>query len=516
MGRSLYQKVKIDLNMTNRLFILFCGFHLLIWTLLPTFVYQNPPTDSLEGLAWGRLWLWGYEKHPFLAPWLTAFFTDTFGAVGWPIYLLSQLCVITCFWGTFQLAKKFLKPLLALVSVLMLEGITYYNLSSPVFDPNVLMLPLWAWISYFAYYYFFDINNKLVWTLGLFIGLSLVTKYESAILIIILILFVLSLEKKRDFILNRKFLFMILSANIIVFPNIMWLYHHHFNAVFYAVDELNQSAASPSLLKIIFQRIYEPIKFIFEQVGNALGFFILFFSLNFKSTQKQGNHELKVDEKEKMRFLSFIALGPTVFTIIFSCITGSHLVSRWAFPFYSNIGIYFLKKYESSLLFENIRRFRFTFFFLNAILIIGMILYFLIVPYLFKRNYHSDSFPGQNIANYVTTRWHEKFNSKLPYIAGDHHVVVNISSFSNDHPVPFFNWDPQQSPWVITKNFISAGSVFILWLKDGEQKDEIKLLHQQYPALRNDEYKEFSRLINGNKAEKIKLWIAYLPSATSL
>ena len=50
----------------------FCALHLIIWALLPAILQHNAPLDVVEGWAWGTQWLWGYEKHPWLAPWLTA------------------------------------------------------------------------------------------------------------------------------------------------------------------------------------------------------------------------------------------------------------------------------------------------------------------------------------------------------------------------------------------------------------------------------------------------------------
>src|SRR5579871_6095602 len=132
---------------TRNLFFIVCLIHLLVWTVLPAIMIHNPPTDSLEGLVWGRLWQWGYPKHPFLAPWLTAFFTDLFHVVGWPIYLIAQLSCIACFWGVWFLAKQLLRPWQALIAAMLLTTVQYYNISAYIFDPNVLMLPMWAWLA---------------------------------------------------------------------------------------------------------------------------------------------------------------------------------------------------------------------------------------------------------------------------------------------------------------------------------------------------------------------------------
>ena len=56
--------------------------------------------------------------------------------------LLSQLCVITAFYYTWLLSKKILKnKILSLISIMLLEGIFFYNFTTPEFNVNVCQLP---------------------------------------------------------------------------------------------------------------------------------------------------------------------------------------------------------------------------------------------------------------------------------------------------------------------------------------------------------------------------------------
>ena len=119
-----------------RWFYFFLAVHLFVWTVIPSVIRGNIPEDTAEGIAWGNLWALGYNKHPFLAPWLTAGMTDLFDTVGWPVYLLSQLSVVICFWATWRLARQFLPEAQAFMSVFLLEGIYYYNVASQQFNPN--------------------------------------------------------------------------------------------------------------------------------------------------------------------------------------------------------------------------------------------------------------------------------------------------------------------------------------------------------------------------------------------
>src|SRR5579872_3260097 len=110
----------------ERWFYIFLAAHLLCWTLTPLLVRYNLPLDSIEGTIWGHQLEWGYDKNPYLNGWLTALATRLGGQSGWMIYLFSQLSVIACFFAMWQLAKKILPPVYALLSVLLLENIQYY------------------------------------------------------------------------------------------------------------------------------------------------------------------------------------------------------------------------------------------------------------------------------------------------------------------------------------------------------------------------------------------------------
>jgi len=131
-------------SLARRWFWLFCLLHIVVWTLIPAITRGNPPFDSVEGVAWGNQWQWGYDKHPFLAPWITAITVRIFHAVDWPIYFLGACSIAIAFIAVWKLASKCLPPLHALCSVMILEGIYYHNIAASQFNPNVLMVPLWA------------------------------------------------------------------------------------------------------------------------------------------------------------------------------------------------------------------------------------------------------------------------------------------------------------------------------------------------------------------------------------
>ena len=82
-------------NKQLNLFYIFLCLHLVLWTVVPTFVNQNLPLDTIEALAWGSNLDWGFNKHPPLSAFIVEIFYQIFGNQDWAYYFLSQLFV--CF-----------------------------------------------------------------------------------------------------------------------------------------------------------------------------------------------------------------------------------------------------------------------------------------------------------------------------------------------------------------------------------------------------------------------------------
>ena len=106
--------------------------------------------DTIEALAWGSDLDWGYNKHPPLSAWAADIFYRIFGNQDWAYYFLSQLFVVLSFFIIFQFSKDFFKNQnLGLISILLLEGIYFYNFTTPEFNVNICQLPFWTLTVYF-------------------------------------------------------------------------------------------------------------------------------------------------------------------------------------------------------------------------------------------------------------------------------------------------------------------------------------------------------------------------------
>jgi hypothetical protein len=126
------------------------GAHLLIWTVLPILVSPNLQLDLAEDLALGKEWQLGYWKHPPLPWWTADLIYRLLGHVD-AVYLLGPLAAVVCFYGVWLLARALVGPVQALLAVLTLEGVHFYNFSVVKFAHDQMQLPFWAFTGLFLH-----------------------------------------------------------------------------------------------------------------------------------------------------------------------------------------------------------------------------------------------------------------------------------------------------------------------------------------------------------------------------
>ena len=109
------------------------------------------------------------------------------------LYLLSQIFVIFSFFIVFQLSEKiFNNKTLSFLSVILLEGIYFYNFTTPEFNVNVCQLPFWSLTVFYAWKIFDGkkINIYDCFYLAIFSAIGFQSKYLFMYLLVsIFILF---------------------------------------------------------------------------------------------------------------------------------------------------------------------------------------------------------------------------------------------------------------------------------------------------------------------------------------
>ena len=342
----------------NRLFYYFLFTHLVIWTLIPSITNHNLPLDTIEALAWGSNLDWGFNKHPPLSALAVEIFYQIFGPHDWAYYFLSQLFVITAFYFVYKLSKEILNTERhALFSVLLLEGIYFYNFTTPEFNVNICMLPFWAMTGYYAYKCLKDNLTKDYIILGIVAVLGFLTKYLFIYLLAGIKIFYIFYIKKNNFKIN--YIIPGIIFLLILTPHLIWLVENNYITITYGLKRTGE-------IKSYLDHIILPLTFVGKQIGILVPFFIMLFIL-IKSLKT--NFSLK---DQNFLYLLSITILPIIFILLTSAIMGAKIRTMWMTPFYLFLGTLLIYLFQNNINFNNLKVFNYTFIFL-----------FLISPFLY-------------------------------------------------------------------------------------------------------------------------------------
>ena len=400
----------------NNLFFVFLFIHLLLWVLAPSLTNKNLPLDTIEALAWGSNLDWGFNKHPPLSAFAVEIFYRIFGTNDWAYYLLSQLFVIVGFIAVYKFSNEILNnQKLALLSVLLLEGIYFYNFTTPEFNVNVAQLPFWALTVYYTWRCIkYDKSIDYVF-LGLFAGLGILSKYLFIYLIIgIKLVFIYFLRKGKKIKFSHYFIAGPITL-LILLPHIIWLTENNYMTITYGLQRTGGVGS------FIDHLIY-PLIFLTKQIGLLAPFLFISFFLVKKITPKLNLKD------EKLVFLFLTTIAPIFLMLLTSMIMGAKIRTMWMTPFYLFSGTFIIYIFKSQINLNKLQNFASIFLIL---FIFSPLTYaYISITQTEKRT----DFPGKQKAKEVQSLWDQKYKSEIYYVIGDEWYAGNLSYHLKSRP----------------------------------------------------------------------------------
>ena len=335
----------------NKKLFIFLSTHLIIWTLVPSITNNNLPLDTIEALAWGSSLEWGFNKHPPMSAFAAELFYQIFKNQDWSYYLLSQIFVITSFYIVYKFAEEFLENKShAFFSILLLEGVYFYNFTTPEFNVNVCQLPFWSLTVLYAWKCIKYDKLKDYLLLGLFIACGLLSKYLFAYLVLSVgLLFTCLIVREKK--IRTKSLVIVPTFLLLLWPHLMWLVDSNYITVTYG---LNRTGGEANLLSHLTQ----PIIFL----GKQLGILIPFALMSFFIIPKLKTNIRFADRK--FVFLLFVNLTPLALVFLTSMAMGIKIRTMWMNPFYLFFGVFVIYIFQSKISINNLKKFYYTFVFL--------------------------------------------------------------------------------------------------------------------------------------------------------
>ncbi|MDM0112296.1 glycosyltransferase family 39 protein [Variovorax sp. J22R133] len=426
--------------------------HVLLWTLLPTLFLKNASLDMVEALAWGHEWQLGYEKDPPLWPWITEAITAWSGKGLWPAYLAAQLCVGTVFLATWHLGRRVTSNREALVGVLLLEGIFYFNYPTPEFNDIVLQMPfaaIFGWLLHRA----LTANRLVDWCLsGLFAGLGLWSRYSMGAYIAPVVVFVLLHPLARRRLAQPGPWLMLLTAFLVFLPHMHWILRSDFISIIYVGGRAPAVGASAEYLARL-------LPFAKAQLAAFIPMLALTAMLfRWRSAEPREQSDLR---RFNQAYLAVLALGPMAFSIGLSVVTQRLPRVMWAAPLVCFAGLFAATTIRPVLTPERLRWFGRAWL---VVLLLPAASFALIQ--LYRPTIVGDEgrtqFPGQQLASEVTSRWSAQTGKHLRYVIGDTWHAGNAAFYSADRPsVLFAHCGYRGNPWVTPEKLKESGAVLV-------------------------------------------------------
>jgi 4-amino-4-deoxy-L-arabinose transferase-like glycosyltransferase len=356
---------------------------------------------------------------------MSAFFPEVFyqifGSQDWVYYLLSQIFVIISFYYIFKFSNEiFNNKILALISVLLIEAIYFYNFTTPEFNVNVCQLPFWSLTVYYSWKIYSGKEIKFLdcFLVGLFAAFGFLSKYLFIYLLVsidLLFIYLIFFKKERKF--DFKYLITIEVFLVVLVPHLIWLNNNEFITITYGLARTGLEQSS------FVDHIKFPVIFLLKQVGILIPFLILIwllitkikFNLNFKD--------------KKLLFLLAINILPIFLMFLTSLITGSKIRIMWMTPFYLFFGTLFVYLFQAQINIKKLKPF-----------MLGFIFFFFLSPILYayvsisKDNKRTD-YPGKEIAVKTQYAWDQQFDSKINVVLGDEWNAGNLSYHLKSRPL---------------------------------------------------------------------------------
>jgi len=412
--------MKIKIININKMLALFLFSHLVIWTLVPSISNDNLPLDTIEALAWGSNMDWGFSKHPPLSAFVIEIFYQIFGSHDWAYYFLSQLFIVLTFFIVFKFSEDFFKKsIYSLISILLLEGIFFYNFTSPEFNVNVCQLPFWALTVLYAWRGFKNNNSNDWLLLGVFAALGVLSKYIFIYLLIPLDIFFIYLLIKKE--INFKWLIAFFTFLLVLLPHIVWLMENNYTTISYAFHRSVQINSS------ILNHFSYPLAFTAKQIGILIPFFLMALTLITKFKFK-----FKINFKDKkLIFLLVVNIFPLILIFLTSLFLGSKIRTMWMTPFYLFMGVLIMYLIQNYISLKKFKVFLITF--LTLFLLSPLIYLYISIAQTDKRT----DYPGKEISQVVESKWEENFINKIGVVSGDEWHGGNLSYHLSSRP----KWD---------------------------------------------------------------------------
>jgi 4-amino-4-deoxy-L-arabinose transferase-like glycosyltransferase len=433
----------------------FLALHLVVWTALPALLYPNLPLDLIEALTYGREWQLGYDKLPPL-PWWSIELLHRVIGLDAAYYALAQLAVIAAFAAVWATARPLVGAAGALVALLILDGLHYFNYTAAKFNHDVIQLPLWA-LAGWAFHAGLRRGRLHHWALlGLAVGAALWAKYFVVMLAAPLALFLLLDRDARKALATPGPWIALALAFLVMAPHLLWLVRNDFLPLAYA-----SARAAP--VRGPLDHLLRPVEFAVGQLVFMLPALLiaaaLFWPKSPAPARAGGAPAVPADAFDR-RIVTLLAFGPAAAMVALCALSGRGTIAMWGYPLWLFLGLWLVLQAGAPAP-ARLTRIATVWAGVFVVFALAFTVNYSLLPALDHR-YRAVFFPGDRLADELARRFRTATGRPLAYVVGEMWDGGNVAHYAREQPRVLIDGDPRRAPWIDLGDLINKGAV-VVW-----------------------------------------------------
>jgi 4-amino-4-deoxy-L-arabinose transferase-like glycosyltransferase len=205
---------------------------------------QDIHIDMSEQFMLARDLAFGYAKHPPLTMLIVRAWFGVFPATDWAYYLLAMANAALALWICWRLCGEFLADDKRALGLALLTFVPFFNFHALKFNPNTVLIPLWAATTWFFLRSFAGRRALDAAFAGLCAAAAMYGKYWSFVLLLALGIAALADPRRAQYFRSAAPWITVLAGAAAITPHVVWLFANDFAPFSYAV--LVHGEASPT------------------------------------------------------------------------------------------------------------------------------------------------------------------------------------------------------------------------------------------------------------------------------
>ena len=430
----------------------FCMFliaYFMIWGLLPLFCFHSLIPATPQNLAWGHVLSWGYDQHPPLGAWVITLFSVILQNNEWAGFFAGASCLVFSCWCIYKIGSLYLKPENAAAAAVISTLIkSFLGKGALEYSQNTIMLPFWL-LSVYLLIKITQENKRTQWVLlAMIAALSMLAKYESAIILFLEAAYLLAHFHKK-YLMNLCIASSLFIA--LLLPHILWLIHTDFLPFRWALFRGYQYTGQYPLL---MKHVWYPISCFINQ-PTSLIWPAAVLLLSFQ--QKWAYRGSSTQRNRIKHILIYFGTAPLLLTCLISLIFGMNIQTEWGYPFFS---LTFLSIfYYFNIQVRTLKMIVITT--LIALMLVGWCGKVWVYGLMSKLT--SMSFPTYTLSKSIESYWAESglTSASLYFVSGDYPLAYYPAAYLPSKPLLLGSslWD---SPWINKREFLKSTGLLIV------------------------------------------------------